>query len=323
MKAPRFWFQPLGMSAALLTPFGQCFRIGGKIRSLGKTPYLAKAPVICIGNVVAGGSGKTPVALTLARLLLAKGAKPVFVTRGYGGQEKGPLRVDLEHHTANDVGDEPLLLARVAPCWIGRDRAATVREAEKDATHILLDDGLQNPTIFKTASLLVIDGAVGIGNSQIIPAGPLRETLGDALQRVNAAVMIGEDATGLTPRLTKPVLRAHLEPRLPADFPRGKEFFAFAGIGRPEKFYASCRAIGLNIVSTYDFPDHYMFTQKDLSAFAEHARVRKLQLITTEKDWVRLPLNFRNQVAVFPVELVFEDAGAVMRMIQISNTVAE
>jgi len=312
MKAPRFWFQPFGLRAALLAPLGQFYRAGGKIRGIARTPYLARVPVICIGNVVAGGSGKTPVALTLARLLKTKGFRPVFVTSGYGGREKGPLRVDPERHTAADVGDEPLLLARVAPCWIGRDRAAAVREAEKDATHILLDDGLQNPTIVKTSSLLVIDGAVGIGNGRIIPAGPLRETLGDALERVKAAVMIGEDATSLTPRLTKPVLRASLKPRLPKNFPRNREFFAFAGIGRPEKFYASCREFGLNIVSTYDFPDHYMFTQKDLSAFAEHARVRKLQLITTEKDRVRLPPNFRARVAVFPVDLVFEDEKGLM-----------
>ncbi len=312
MKAPRFWFQPFGLRAALLAPFGQFYRAGGKFRGITRTPYLARVPVICIGNVVAGGSGKTPVALTLARFLKTKGFRPVFVTRGYGGREKGPLRVDPERHTAADVGDEPLLLARVAPCWIGQDRAAAVREAEKDATHILLDDGLQNPTIVKTSSLLVIDGAVGIGNGQIIPAGPLRETLNDALQRVNAVVMIGEDATCLTPRLTKPVICASLKPRLPKNFPRNREFFAFAGIGRPEKFYASCREFGLNIVSTYDFPDHYMFTQKDLSAFAEHARVRKLQLITTEKDWVRLPPNFRARVAVFPVDLVFEDEKGLM-----------
>jgi len=313
VKAPGFWYQPFGVKAALLAPFGQFYRAGGMIRrAAAATPYLAKAPVICIGNVMAGGSGKTPVALTLARLLTAQGAKPVFVTRGYGGQNKGPLRVDLNRHTATEVGDEPLLLARVAPCWIGCNRAAALREAEKEATHILLDDGLQNPTIVKTTSFLVIDGSVGLGNGQIIPAGPLRETLGDALKRVNAAVIIGEDAQNLTPRLNRLVFRAQLEPRLSDDFPRDKEFFAFAGIGRPEKFYASCREAGLNIVSTLDFPDHYMFTQKDLSAFAEHARVRKLQLITTEKDWVRLPPDFRPKVAVFPVELVFEDEKGLM-----------
>ena len=366
MKAPAFWYGPDCFQARLLAPLGLVYRAAGLLRRAVATPYRASVPVICIGNVVAGGAGKTPTALALADLLKRQGANPAFVSRGYGGTEAGPLRVDLSHHTAEQVGDEALLLAVKAPCWIGHDRAAAVRAAEPHASHIILDDGLQNPSVAPSLSLLVIDGETGLGNGRLIPAGPLRETLADALGRVDAIVLIGEDQQGIksliqgqkdqngassppllsqgqapagiqrdpgldpgehmthTARRRGPLdsrfrgndtvllLHASLQPRLPDDFPRRRDYFAFAGIGRPEKFYASCRLAGLNIVSTLDFPDHHPFSAKELADLAEHARVRKEKLITTAKDWARLPADFRTQVEVLPVELVFEDEAALM-----------
>ena len=319
MKAPAFWYGPDSLQARLLAPLGQVYRAAGILRRAVAVPYRASVPVICIGNVVAGGAGKTPTALALAALLKKQGANPVFVSRGYGGTEAGPLRVDLESHTAQEVGDEALLLAAKAPCWIGHGRAAAVRAAEPHASHIILDDGLQNPTVAPSISLLVIDGETELGNGRLIPAGPLRETLEDALRRVSAVVIIGEDQQNITPRLTKPIVNASLQPRLPDGFPRQRDYFAFAGIGRPEKFYALCREAGLNIVSTLDFPDHHPFSAKELNDLAEHARVRKEKLITTAKDWARLPADFRTQVEVLPVELVFEDEAALMRLIQSST----
>jgi tetraacyldisaccharide 4'-kinase len=316
MKTPKFWYCPAWRGpAALLEPFGQIYRVAGKIHSVTTSPYKASVPVICVGNVTAGGAGKTPTALALARLLKQEGANSAFVMRGYGGREEGPLRVDPLRHSFRDVGDEALLLARAAPCWIGRDRAEAVRAAEPHASHIILDDGLQNPSVVKTTSLLAIDGPVGLGNGRLIPAGPLRETLGDALDRVNAVVMIGEDRHELIPRFAKPVLQAKLCPIIPDDFPKARPFLAFAGIGRPEKFYATCRQAGLMLSETRDFPDHHPFKESELQSLSRDAKAWGMQLLTTEKDWVRLPDAFRAQVAVLPVELVFDEPEAVRKLV--------
>ncbi len=316
MKAPAFWYRPFGLCAALLMPFGRVYEMAAEIRRAFARPYRAAIPVICVGNVVAGGAGKTPTALALARLLQQTGAQPVFVTRGYGGMEAGPLRVDPDRHSARDVGDEALLLACAAPCWIGRDRAAAIRAAAPQATHIILDDGLQNPTIAPSVKLCVIDGATGLGNGAIIPAGPLREDFIEATKRLDAVIVIGALARPLPFARKIPVLQAQLTSALSDDFPRDGAFLAFAGIGRPAKFYASCREAGLALAVTKDFPDHHLFTPPELAALAEQAKAQNLRLITTAKDWVRLPDAFRAQVAVLPVTLTFEDEAALKRVIR-------
>ena len=178
MRAPRFWFQAFGAKAFFLLPFALLWRLASFSRRLLARPYRSKKPVICIGNLVVGGAGKTPTALALAHLLQRQGQKPVFVMRGYGGNVEGPLQVDPESHSARDVGDEALLLSCSAPVWIGRDRAAAIKAAEKQASHIILDDGLQNPHIAPHLSLLVIDGAIGVGNGQVMPAGASQRNIG-------------------------------------------------------------------------------------------------------------------------------------------------
>ena len=314
MKAPKFWFEKDSLAAQLLSPASALYEIAGQWRRAMATPYQAGVPVICVGNVTAGGAGKTPTALALASLLKAKGHNPGFVTRGYGGSQHGPLRVDPAHHGTEEVGDEAMLLIRRAPVWIGRDRAAAIREAEKSSSHIILDDGLQNPNIKPDIALLVIDGAVGIGNGRVIPAGPLREPLEDALQRATAVLVIGDGgiATG-----GKPLLRGHLAPVIPADFPRDAAFLAFAGIGRPKKFYDLCRKAGLNIAATMDFADHHPFKSGELQRLERTARERGAKLLTTEKDFVRLPAWFQERVATFPVELKFEDLAAIEKLLNI------
>ena len=345
MKAPAFWYQTESFAARVLLPFSYLYRLAAWLRGFRAKPYQANVPVICVGNVTAGGSGKTPTALALAALLQKQGHKPVFVTRGYGGSQHGPLRVDITHHIATNVGDEALLLVRQAPVWIGRNRAAAIQQAEKEATHIILDDGLQNPHIKPDLSLLVMDREMGIGNGHMIPAGPLREPLAEALQRVTAIVMVGEENRsksggiplplaggargGLGNRSTlftsppsvppasgrdayaKPILHARFHPLLPSDFPRTAKFFAFAGIGRPEKFYALCRKEELKLVATQDFADHHLFTEKDLQALKQKAKTLGATLLTTEKDFVRLPENFKANVLTFPIRLEFED-GAII-----------
>jgi tetraacyldisaccharide 4'-kinase len=315
MKAPSFWYRAEGFEARLLAPLEHFFRAGAALRRFFANPYQAKAPVICIGNVVAGGAGKTPTALALAALLQKQGHRPVFVTRGYGGAERGPLRVDSARHSAADVGDEALLLARQAPVWIGRDRAAAIREAEKTASHVILDDGLQNPNIKPDVSLLVMDGAAGLGNGHMIPAGPLREPFADALRRVDAVLVVGQGLEQASASFGKPVLRASLQPAIPDDFPREAKFLAFAGIGRPEKFYALCRKEGLTLAATKDFADHHPFTQAELQSLARKAETLGARLLTTEKDFARLPAAVRARVLTFPIQLKFSDIAAVELML--------
>lgn len=307
MKAASFWYQTPKLMAKLLLPFAALFWLGGFLRRLISSPYKAKVPLICVGNIVVGGAGKTPTCLALADLLLQQGAKPVFVTRGYGGSECGPLRVDPTIHTAAQVGDEALLLARVAPVWIGRCRKSAIKAAEADATHILMDDGLQNPSIKPNTSFLVMDGAVGIGNGYILPAGPLRESLDSALERVDAVILIGnEDTQNIAQQVHKPVLHAQIRPNLSAYFTEEKVFFAFAGIGRPEKFYRTCHEAGLNLIGTEDFPDHHVFTARELVDLETRALEKHAALLTTEKDWVRLPAAWQAKVTALPIKLVFD-----------------
>ena len=318
MRAPSFWYRRPGVEALLLAPFSLLYSAGGMIRRLMATPYRALVPVICVGNVVAGGAGKTPVALAIAHVLQQHGHKPVFVTRGYGGNERGPLRVDLDRHSARDVGDESLLLATAAPTFIGRDRAAAIRAAEKRGTHIVLDDGLQNPSILPDLAFLVIDSATAFGNGFLIPAGPLRETLGEAMKRITAIILIGENVEQKLADLARcPIARANWQPNLPTDFPRGEKFFAFAGIAHPDKFYATCRAAGLTLVGTEDFPDHHFFTGGELSKLKKRAAEKSARLLTTEKDWVRLPREYQARVMAFPVKLVFEDEAVIRRLLNL------
>jgi tetraacyldisaccharide 4'-kinase len=314
MKTPGFWYQPKGLAANVLSPFGLLYRMSGSVRRMLAMPYRAQVPVICVGNIVAGGSGKTPTALALAEMLKQQKYNPVFVTCGYGGVESGPLRIDPTTHTATEVGDEALLLARAAPAWIGRDRTAAIRQAEKEATHIILDDGLQNPNVLPDLSLLVIDGETGLGNGCLIPAGPLRETLNEALKRVQAVVIIGKtnDAVFHMPHNSRAkVIAARIEPDLSAAFPRTQPFFAFAGIGRPEKFYQTCRATGMMLAGTQDFADHHVFTGGELDRLAQQADGLGAQLLTTDKDAVRLPTEFRARVMTLPVRLIFDEPGAI------------
>ena len=315
MKTPRFWYpHPSDTTASLISdallPLSLAFKAGTALRRIYAAPYKSRVPVLCVGNVVAGGAGKTPTALALVRILKDRGQKPVFVTRGHGGH--GQLTyVDLTHHEAHDVGDEALLLAAAAPTWAGNDRAATIRQAESHGTIILMDDGLQNPHVAPTTSILVIDGDSGLGNERIIPAGPLRESFADAQKRVDAIIIIGErDAQHLAARATVPVFRARFEPVLFPGFPREGRFVAFAGIGQPRKFYKTARDLGLDIADTIDFPDHHLFTEADIDALRLRAEELGARLLTTEKDAVRLPADFRAQTLVLPIRLVFDDPRA-------------
>lgn len=316
MQTPRFWYptpndRSAALKAELLQPFSYFFKAGTKLRRKFASPYYSRVPVLCVGNVVAGGAGKTPTALALGRMLRRLGKTPAFVTRGYGGS--GVLtQVDPARHTVRDVGDEALLLAAEAPTWACSDRAEALRQAEQRSNVIVMDDGFQNPNITPTASFLVVDGEVGIGNGRIIPAGPLREPFEEALGRAAAVLIVGKrDRQKLAGRIKKiPVFRAHLEPRPPPGFSKIGRYVAFAGLARPEKFFATAQELGLDIASARQYPDHYPYGQGDIDALRLEAEVLGARLLTTEKDAVRLPPDFRSEVITLPVELVFDGPRA-------------
>jgi tetraacyldisaccharide 4'-kinase len=323
VRAPRFWFKRRPtLLARLLQPAGWVY---GRVtaRRMRGPSERAGAPVICVGNFVAGGAGKTPAALALARMLIAEGRRVAFLSRGYGGAERAePLLVDPNVHNAAIVGDEPLLLARVASCWVGPDRARSAQRAiEAGANALVLDDGLQNPGLAKDLAFAVVDGETGFGNSLCVPAGPLRAPLAAQLPFVRALVVLGGDdaSAGRIAALApgKPLIRAGLEPDALAAAPLiGREVVAFAGIARPEKFYATLRRVGAQIVTTRDFADHHPYTPDEIEALIEEAGRRNALLATTEKDLVRLAPRQARSVMTLPVTLRFEDPKAVRRMLR-------
>jgi tetraacyldisaccharide 4'-kinase len=278
-------------------------------------------PVICVGNMVAGGAGKTPVVLSLAELLQEKGYNPHLLIRGYGGTESGPLQVSPGRDTASDVGDEALLLVEKAPTWVSVNRHLGAQEAmDSGANIVIMDDGFQNPVIYKDFSFLVIDGVVGLGNKQVMPAGPLRENLGSGLSRADAVVIIGEDKTGAAEyvrRLTDvPILSARLAADENNPDIKGKKVSAFAGIGRPQKFKETLEAGGAVIEGWMEFPDHFPYDEEDLKEIVAQAEERGLLLLTTTKDHVRLPNSLRQKVRTFSVHLVWQNPAEVVPLIE-------
>lgn len=312
MRAPGFW-RTGGLPALLLSPFGALYA-AVTARRMRRPGWRAPVPVICCGNVVVGGSGKTPVALDLGRRLVARGVAAHFLTRGYGGREKGPLRVDAARHDARAVGDEPLLLAAVAPTWIGRDRAASARMAvEAGAQALIMDDGLQNPTLEKTLSLLVADGGYGFGNGYVLPAGPLRETVREAAARCQAAVIVGTDRAHVREALPAglAVLEAGRVPGPGALALAGKPVLAFAGIANPPRFFEGLSEAGAVVVAKEAFADHYPYDERDIQALLAEAEALRALPVTTPKDAVRIPPALRGLVTIADATLVWSDEAAL------------
>ncbi len=319
MRAPDFWWQPKpNLLARLLAPLGWAYGTVTAQR-MSRGGVRAAVPVFCVGNFVAGGAGKTPTAIAIAHRLQAQGEKPVFLSRGYGGKaRRGPVRVDAARHTAEDVGDEALLLARVAPTIVGADRVASAALAAKTgASVVILDDGLQNPSLVHDLRLAVVDGMAGIGNGLCLPAGPLRAPLEGQLACVSAVLFAGEGAAALhdTFRASKkPVLTARfVAPKEMASQFAGQKVVAFAGIGLPEKFKATLLDCGAAIAGWRSFPDHHVYSAEELRHLQAEAAERKTMLVTTEKDFVRIaPLLAALDPALpqplaLPVSLVFDD----------------
>jgi tetraacyldisaccharide 4'-kinase len=264
-------------------------------RSASRRPsHTALGPVICIGNFTAGGGGKTPTAIAIASLLKSFGAKPAFLTRGYGGTSEGPVFVS-KGQSAEAVGDEPLLLAEAAPTMVAADRVAGAKAIEAtEADIIVMDDGFQNPSLAKDLSLVVVDATAGIGNGLIMPAGPLRAPLDQQIARSNALIVIG-DGSKAAPLVAafqaqgKPVLKARMVPRQDRRWLGVLPVIGFAGIANPRKFYATLSQNGARLTGTRSFPDHHPYTERQAERLLRWAREWNAMLVTTEKDWVRLP----------------------------------
>jgi tetraacyldisaccharide 4'-kinase len=327
MRAPAFWAlarpSPL---ARLLTPAAMVYGAiaGGRMARNG---WRAAVPVICVGNFTLGGSGKTPTAIRIAEMLRDAGERPVFLSRGYGGRLTGPVRVDPAGHTASEVGDEALLLARVAPTVVsaGRPEGARLAAAEGGSV-VVMDDGLQNPSLHKDVAIAVVDGEAGLGNGLVFPAGPLRAPLAAQWPHIHAVVIVGDGERGdiiarNAHEFGKVVLRARLQPD--ADMAaklNGRQVLAFCGIGRPEKFFRTLEECGALVKARRAFPDHHPFTAGEIGAVCREAAATRLVAVTTEKDLVRIMTNSgvaqgARDILALPVRLVLQDDEALRALV--------
>ncbi len=314
MRAPMFWYRPPGLASALLSPLGALYAAGTERRLARGDRARVGVPVICVGNLNAGGTGKTPTAIALSERLADRGVAVHVVTRGHGGALEGPVRVDERRHRAEEVGDEPLLLAAFAPTWVAKDRLAGAQAAvEAGAQAVLLDDGFQNPTLAHDLSFVVVDATRGFGNGRVLPAGPLREPVATGLVRADLVLSIGPEAAQARfaaqhgGDIPCPLLTGRLEP-LPTGLPlTGMPLVAFAGIGHPEKFFATLRDMGADLRATHALSDHQPLSGALMTRMLREAAGLGAQVVTTEKDAVRLSPALRPQVMTVPVRLRIDD----------------
>jgi tetraacyldisaccharide 4'-kinase len=316
MRAPGFWHQPPGLAATVLSPLGALYAKGTARRLAGGPRKEVGVPVICVGNINAGGTGKTPTVIALAERMRDRGVQAHVVSRGYGGQIREATQVQEMSHTAEDVGDEPLLLAAFLPTWVAENRAEGARTAvAAGAEAIILDDGFQNPALRHDLAIVVVDAWRGFGNGKVIPAGPLREPIATGMARADLALSIGSDTaqarfnTRWGAQMTVPHLTGALTP-LPTGLPlEGMPVLAFAGIGYPEKFFATLRDLGAELLATHALADHQPLSDTLMTRLLREASLQGAQVVTTEKDAVRLKPEYRAQVMTLPVRLRLNEEG--------------
>lgn len=326
LKTPSFWYRApedaTSKRERLLSPLSKIYQLFFALDQKLKKPCSVDIPILCIGNITAGGTGKTPTSIALLNALkhASIAQNPFFLIRGYGGAEHGPLLVDLNEHSAWDVGDEALILAKHAPTIIGGDRVASAELAiEHGADIIIMDDGLQNPSIHKDLKFVVINGEMGFGNQKLMPAGPLRQPLAQGLAIADAFIIIGADHHNTQQHLPedKPVLYAQLQNARNYTPDTQKPYIAFAGLGYPDKFFNFLKSsMGMNIIDTIPFGDHHPYDSQDLLKLYEQAQTQKATLLTTEKDFMRLPEIDGITVETIPVEMIWDDTDALLSVVK-------
>lgn len=313
MKTPKFWAER-NFTAQILRPLGEVYAFATKMKiRLGK-PRSANIPVLCVGNLTAGGTGKTPVAISLMKIMKKKYKRPMFVSRGYGGKLKN-IMVDRQENTYEQVGDEPLLLSRHAPTIINPNRYnAALLAQDEGADAIVMDDGFQNQSLAKDLSFLVFDGQAGIGNSFCVPAGPMREKFEDGLERADAVIILGEDKHNLRLKISGiPVFYGKTVPLTKPDFQ--KNVIAFAGIGRPQKLYDTLLALGADLIATRDFSDHHKYKEQELLDLIDFAKNTNSDLYTTTKDYVKIPYYLRGEFKVVEIGIKWQDEDKLCEFI--------
>jgi tetraacyldisaccharide 4'-kinase len=328
LRTPRRWYRRApggGLLDWSARPLSALWSMATARRMARATPFDPGIPVVCVGNLTLGGSGKTPVVREVARTLIASGVAAQVVMRGHGGRLRGPLRVDPSQHRAREVGDEALMLAREAPVWIARARAEGAKAAAASgAAIIVMDDGHQNPDVLKRLSLIVVDGETRegewpFGDFRVFPAGPLREPFAAGLARADAVVLVLPADAGDPDRALldmfgeKTLLRARLTPTAP---PPGGRQLGFAGIGKPWRMERALRAAGCELAGFVSLADHQFLNEALLEGLADRAAALGAGLITSEKDWVRLPPAWRDRIAFWPVRARFEDPAALDRLLK-------
>lgn len=316
LTIPKFWQQRTFLSWALL-PLSLLYRLLHHIKFTRSQIWVAPRPVICVGNLMVGGSGKTPMVLSIARKLKQQGIRVAVLSRGYQGNISKATKVEVGVHSATDVGDEALMIANYCDCYVGQNKQAIAKLAiQSGADLLLMDDGFQNPSLYQNLRIVVIDGQVGFGNGLVFPSGPMREPI-KALKRASLVVLLGEDKHQIFPLLQQngvEVMRARAVPTQ-ADNTH-KQWLAFAGIGFPEKFFDHLRLVGFQLADTKEYPNHHMMTYTEMMALLREAKQRNLSLITTEKDWMRLPRLFRKNISCHRIEMIWEQEDEIDKRLE-------
>jgi tetraacyldisaccharide 4'-kinase len=326
IKTPHFWTE-LSWQSVILFPVSYIWRFGHYAQQKILNTEETEIPVICVGNLTVGGSGKTPVVITLCRFLSGIGKSTSILTRGFGGKEKGPIFVSTNLHQSLDVGDEPLMMANSLDVCVSRNRPLGANHIldKKKYDCIVMDDGLQNPTLKKDLNIAVFDGKFGIGNGFLLPAGPMRQKLEVGMQNIDLVIFNGKDETGLGQKIPPhiPIFTGELQPDEEiVEKMKNRRVYGFAGIGNPSRFFKTLNNIGADLVGEAHFADHHPYTDADLTQLYEEAMQSGAELVTTQKDWMRLPTDWRDRVLTVPVRIHFS-ADDTIKIVSFLETIFE
>ncbi len=319
MRTPKLW-KSKNIFSIFLFPLSLIYGFFRKIHKTFSKEYKSKKlNIVCIGNLTAGGNGKTPVAIKIGEIFKQNGKNFAYLSKGYKGKINDFVKVDSKKHTYLDVGDEPLLLSKIADTFVckNRKKAIQILENKYNYDFIIMDDGFQNPTIYKNKNIIVVDGEYGIGNGFLLPAGPLRENLKDAIKRIDFVIIIGNDRQNLAEYFLKnhiKVFKANIKEKI-ENINNNQKYIAFSGIGRPEKFFNSLKKVDCNVIKEISFEDHHIYTNNEIEKILLTAKKENAKVITTSKDWIKLAKNYQNQIDVLEIEIDLLDKNNFLKEI--------